>query len=66
MISKDPASFSIWIGGGLLVGDQEFSGRIDGESFARELELLVAGEWRDLWIGRWMGQVGGLLRKDYF
>lgn len=42
MISRGPASFSTWIGGVLLVGDQEFSGRIDGESFARELELLVA------------------------
>lgn len=44
MISKGPASFSIWIGGVLLVGDQEFSGMIDGESFAHELELLVAGK----------------------
>lgn len=66
MISRGPASFSTWIGGVLLVGDQEFSGRIDGESFARELELLVAGEWRGLRIGRWMGQVGGLERRDYF
>ena len=45
VISRGPASFSIWIGGVLLVGDQEFSGRIDGERFARGVELLVAGGW---------------------
>lgn len=34
------------------MGDQEFSGRIDGESFVRELELLVAGWWWGLRIGK--------------
>lgn len=48
------------------MGDQEFAGRIDGESCARELGLLVAGKWRGLRIGRWMGPVGGLERRDYF
>lgn len=43
--------------------DQEFSGRIDGERFARELELLAGEGWGQR-IEWWTGQVGGLLRRD--